>query len=111
MFQTIPSPYSEAAERCSSVANSYSPNDNCLSHYYALGLRSSADTVNSAAAAICTNDFCTRHMSSYINYLLTCRVVSLDDDDDNDDDDDYDYYNNVNTYVFTHYVAHYVYAV
>ena len=82
MFQTTPPPYSEDAERCSSVANSFSLNDNCLSHYYVLGLRSSADTVNSAAAAIYTNGFCTRHMSSYINYLLTCRVVSFDDDDD-----------------------------
>ena len=59
-----------------------------MDYYRALALRSSADAVNNAAAVICTSQQCKNRMSSYIDYLITCRVGSIEDDDDDDDDDD-----------------------
>ena len=40
-----------------------------------------AAELNDAATAICTNNTCMSRMDSYINYLLTCRVGSVQDDD------------------------------
>ena len=64
----------------------------CLDSYLSLIERSSATAVNTAASAVCTSQRCKNRMSSYMDYLITCRVENILSDDDDDDDDDIDFF-------------------
>ena len=77
-FQVTPTAYSSAA--------SFFANDDCIDYYRTLGLRSNATAVNASATAICAGQNCRNRMDSYRNFLITCRVGSIDGDDDDDDD-------------------------
>ena len=81
-------PYTNAAEQCISVGDTFFADDTCLEYYRALSLRSSVTAVNDAANALCASQMCMDRMDSYISYLVTCRVGSIADEDDDDDDDD-----------------------
>ena len=85
LSQINPPPYSIVAEQCIAAGDSFFSDDNCLKYYRNLGLRSSPTAINDAATAICASQACKNRMDSFINYLLTCRVGSVDDDDDDDD--------------------------
>ena len=86
LLQTTPPPYSVDAEQCVVAGDYFFEDTTCTDYYRALGLRSSASAVNSAATAICANETCLNRMGSYIDYLITCRLGSIEDDDDDDND-------------------------
>ena len=86
MLQTATPPtYTNAAEQCINARNSFFEDETCLDYYLTLGLRSSADEVNSAAYAICTGPPCYNRMSEYLSYIETCRLGDFGDDDGDDD--------------------------
>ena len=85
-MQLDPPTYTAAAERCVSTRNSFIADDTCLDYYYTLGERNSAAEVNNAAFAICGSQRCKNRLSSYTDYLTTCRIESVLDDDDDDDE-------------------------
>ena len=61
------------------VKSFYEDDDTCTDYYRTLGERSSADAVNDAATAICTDQMCRNRMSNYTDYLMACRVGNGDD--------------------------------
>ena len=86
LFQTTPPLYSDDAEQCVVAGDSFFADTTCLDYYRTLGLRSSATEVDNAANAICANETCMNRMGSYINYLITCQLGSIEDDNDEDND-------------------------
>ena len=64
------------------VKSFYEDDDTCTDHYRTLGERSSADAVNDAATAICTDRMCRNRMSSYTDNLIACRVGNNENGDD-----------------------------
>jgi len=74
LLQTNPPEYTDAAEQCISARNSFFADSTCLANYLTLSKRSTANTVNSAATAICRSQRCKNRMSSYTNFLTACQV-------------------------------------
>ena len=74
------------AKQCIQAGDSFFADDTCLDFYHTLSLLSSATEVNDAATAICASQKCKNRMSSYTDYLLTCRVGNFYNNDDDDDD-------------------------